>query len=274
MNKKINIGIVGCGAIGSSLAKTVKLQLSKQANLAAFYDFDSVKALKLAKGLRVNKGSVVNNLGALIKKSDLVIEAASAACSWDIAQKSLNKGRSVMIMSVGGVIERVTQLNNLAQKHNTHVYIPSGAIAGIDALKAAASGKIDKVTLTTYKNPLAFKGVRYVEESGINLSSIKSDKVLFSGPAVKAVKLFPQNINVAAVLSMAGIGAKKTIVKIVACPKAGKNIHQIEIESSAGKITTRTENVLHPENPKTSYLAVLAAVATLKQILVPVKIGT
>lgn len=274
MDKRIKIGIVGCGAIGSSLAKRVGKQLSSKAVLAAFYDFDSPKALKLAKGLGVGKNSIVNSLDELIKKSDLVIEAASAACSWDVAQKSLSKGRSVMIMSVGGIIDRVKKLNTLAEKYNAHVYVPSGAIAGIDALKAAASGKIDKVTLTTYKNPLAFKGVKSVEKSGIDLTKIKSDKVLYSGPAEKAVKLFPQNINVAAVLSMAGIGAKKTIVKIVASPKASRNIHQIEIESSAGKITTRTENVLHPENPKTSYLAVLAAVATLKQILVPVKIGT
>jgi len=274
MLNKIKIGIVGCGAIGSSLAKTVSSQLSKNADLVAFYDFDSAKALKLAKALGVKTNSVVNNLDSLINRSDLVIEAASAVSSWDIARKSLNKARSVMIMSVGGVIERVAQLNKLAQKHNAHVYIPSGAIAGIDALKAAASGNINKVTLTTYKNPQAFKGVKFIENSGIKLANIKSDKILYSGPAVMAVKLFPQNINVAAVLSMAGIGAKKTIIKIVASPKANRNIHQIEIESSAGKITTRTENVLHPENPKTSYLAVLAAVATLKQILVPVKIGT
>ncbi|MFZ2357253.1 MAG: aspartate dehydrogenase domain-containing protein, partial [Candidatus Omnitrophota bacterium] len=88
------------------------------------------------------------------------------------------------------------------------------------------------------------------------------------------VKYFPQNINVAAILSIAGIGAVKTKVRIVASPKISRNIHQIEITSEAGKVFTRTENVLHPGNPKTSYLAFLSAVATLKQILEPVKIGT
>jgi aspartate dehydrogenase len=106
------------------------------------------------------------------------------------------------------------------------------------------------------------------------LSGLKKDQVLFTGSAACAVKYFPQNINVAAVLGLAGIGAAKTRVRIIACPRVKKNIHEVLIESKAANIFTRTENVLHPQNPKTSYLAVLSAVATLKQILQPVKIGT
>jgi aspartate dehydrogenase len=98
--------------------------------------------------------------------------------------------------------------------------------------------------------------------------------VLFCGPAKEAVKYFPQNINVAAVLSLAGIGAGKTIVRIIASQAVNKNIHEISVEAQAGNIATRTENILHPENPKTSFLAVLSAQAVLKQILEPVKIGT
>ena len=92
--------------------------------------------------------------------------------------------------------------------------------------------------------------------------------------ASQAMKYFPQNINVAGVLSMAGMGKDKTLVRIIADPNTSKNIHQIDIESDAAKICTRTENVLHPQNPKTSFLAVLSAVATLKQILEPVRVGT
>jgi aspartate dehydrogenase len=177
-------------------------------------------------------------------------------------------------MSVGGVVDFSRRLSALAKKNGVKVYIPSGAIAGIDALKAARHGKIKKVILSTYKNPRSFKGVRYVDEKKIKLDKIKKDTVLFSGSAKEAVKLFPQNINVAAVLSIAGIGRDKTRVRIVASPSITKNIHQIEIESQAGKILTRTENTLHPDNPKTSYLAYLSAVATLKQLFEPVKVGT
>lgn len=273
MAKLLKIGIVGCGAIGSSLAKTVVQDFSGKAALAALLDIDAHKSRRLSK-LLSHKNLAVSSLKELIKRSDLVIECASAASSWGIARSVLSNGRDIMLMSVGGIVGHFKELSDLAKKKKSKVYIPSGAISGIDALKAAGRGKINKVVLTTRKNPLSFRGVKYIAEKGINLGAIRKEKVLFSGPAEEAVKYFPQNINVAAVLSLAGIGKKRTQVKIIASPKIKKNIHEIQIESEAAIITTRTENVLHPDNPKTSYLAVLSAIATLKQILEPVRIGT
>ncbi|MFA5287599.1 MAG: aspartate dehydrogenase [Candidatus Omnitrophota bacterium] len=273
MSLKLKIGIVGCGAIGSSLAKAVMQNFPKQAKLSALYDLDALKSKKLSKRFG-NMLLSVEGLNDLIKKSDLVIEAASAASSFGIAKSALILKKDVMIMSVGGVVKGFNILYKLAVSNNCKVYIPSGAISGIDALKAAGIGRIKKVTLTTTKNPLSFKGVKYVEGKRINLNKIAREKVLFSGKAANAVKYFPQNINVAAVLSLAGIGAKKTYVRIIASPKVIKNIHEIRIESAAADISTRTENILHPDNPKTSYLAVLSAIATLKGILEPIKIGT
>jgi len=115
---------------------------------------------------------------------------------------------------------------------------------------------------------------KFISEKKIKLGQIKKDRVLFHGAAEEAVRHFPQNINVAALLSLAGIGPRRTRVKIVASPRARANTHEIEIISEAANVTSRTCNVLHPDNPKTSYLAVLSAIATLKQILEPVKIGT
>lgn len=271
MPKKLKIGIVGCGAIGSSLAKVIVKDFSREAELAALYDINKQKSKKLSRAV---KKPMVNSLSQLIHKSGLVIESASAKSSWDIAKGALTKGRDIMIMSVGGLLGHDKELRNLARKYNSRVYIPSGAISGVDALKAADIGRINKVILTTRKHPLSFKGVRYIEDKGIRLDKIRKDKVLFFGPAKKAVKYFPQNINVAAVLSLAGIGPDKTLVKIIATPSVKKNIHEVQIQSEAAMIFTRTENILHPDNPKTSYLAVLSAIATLKQILGPVKIGT
>jgi aspartate dehydrogenase len=264
MPEKLKIGIVGCGAIGTSLAKAVCKDFKGQAALSGLYDLDSGKSRKLAHAVSRSSKLALPTLERLISSSDLVIEAASSFSSWGIAQKVLARGRQVMIMSAGGVASRLNDLGRLAKKNNSRVYIPSGAIAGVDALKAAQSGRIIKVTLTTRKNPRSFSG----------MLPLKKDKVLFSGPASRAVKLFPQNINVAAVLSLAGIGAKKTAVKIIASPRVKRNIHEVEVISEAGKVFTRTENIPHPANPKTSFLAVLSAIALLKQILVPVRIGT
>jgi len=271
--KRLKIGIVGCGAIGSSLAKTIVKDFSRQAQLAALYDIDEAKARRLSRVVSKN-GDLFFGLKRLISKSGLVIEAASAKSSWAIARAVLSAGRDIMIMSVGGVVDRAEGLERLARKYKAKVYIPSGAISGIDALKAAAVKKIKRVVITTRKHPLSFKGVAYVSAKGIALDKLKKDKVLFSGPAKEAVKYFPQNINVAAVLSLAGIGSRKTQVKIIASLKAKRNTHEIQIDSDSGRIFTRTENVLHPDNPKTSYLAVLSAIATLKQIVRPVVIGT
>jgi aspartate dehydrogenase len=260
---KLNIGIVGCGAIGSSLAKAIKKDFREEACLVALYDLDTFKAERLSMTVATGKKLAVNSLNKVIVRSDLVIEAASSLCSWEIAKKVLSGRRDIMIMSAGGIASRIKELTCLAKAGNSRVYVPSGAIAGVDALKAARVGRILKVTLVTRKNPAA-----------LNLKAIKKDKVIFSGPAEQAVKSFPQNINVAAVLSLAGIGAEKTLVKIIASPSVRRNIHEVEIISEAGRVFSRTENIPHPANPKTSFLAVLSAIATLKQILAPVRIGT
>jgi aspartate dehydrogenase len=272
-NIKLKIGIVGCGAIGSSLAKEIVVGLRDSACLVALYDIRPEKSQSLSKQLSKNTKFCVANLESLIKKSDLVIEASCAQAAWEIARKSLSSGRQVMVMSVGGMVGHLDQLFVLAAKFNAKVHLPSGAISGIDALKAANISEVQKVILTTRKHPDAFKGVEYVVNK-FNLRGLRKDKLLFAGTAAQAVKYFPQNINVAAVLGLAGIGMHKTKVRIIASPSAKKNIHEILIESVAAKILTRTENILHPENPKTSYLAVLSAIATLKQILQPIKIGT
>jgi len=271
--KRLKIGIVGCGAIGSSLSKEIVTSLCKDACLVALYDIKPQKAQALSRKLTRGIKLCVGNLNALIKCSDLVIEASSARASWEIASRALSSGRKVMVMSVGGMVGHLDQLYELTRKHSAMVYFPSGAISGIDALKAANIAGVRKVILTTRKHPNAFGGVEYVSKH-FKLTGLKHDKLLFNGSAAQAVKYFPQNVNVAAVLGLAGIGMRKTRVRIIADPKVNKNIHEIEIESKAAKIFTRTENILHPQNPKTSFLAVLSAIATLKQILQPIKIGT
>jgi len=274
MPKKLKIGIVGCGAIGTSLARKISKDFRKEAALVGLFDIDQEKSTRLFKSVSTSQSLVSASLKKLIQKSDLVIEAASAKASYDISRQAIAQGKDMMIMSVGGIIDDYPGLFAFAKRHKARVFIPSGAIAGIDALKAANIAGIEKIVLTTTKNPIAFSGVKYVMEKNINLKSIKKDLVLFSGSAHEAIKYFPQNVNVAAILSIAAQGKTSVRVKIIASPKVHKNIHEIQIMSRAGNIYSRVENVLHPDNPKTSYLAYLSAVAVLKQILEPVRVGT
>ncbi len=272
--KELKVGIVGCGAIGSSLAKAVIRDFKGHARVSALFDIDPEKSKILSRSISGDNKLVVDSLKGLIDRSSLLIEASSANASLKIAEFALKHGKDVLVMSVGGIIESCPRLMSLARANKANLYIPSGALSGIDALKSAGSGRIQKVTLTTTKNPISFKGVRYIMDRHIDLTKIRHAKVIFSGSAREAVKYFPQNINVAALVSIAGIGAKHTRVRIIASPFVKRNIHELEVVSSSGRIYTRTENVLHPDNPKTSYLAYLSAVRVLKQILEPVKIGT
>jgi len=271
MAKILKIGIVGCGTIGPILAKAVEKKFSSKAKVVAVCDIEKAKARQLAKKLKSSPS--VTPLKKLIGKSDLVIEAASAAISFDVVKKSIQAGKDVMIMSVGGLLGRPA-LNSMASKKNCRLYIPSGAICGLDGLKGASPAGIKQVTLTTRKPPMALDGAPYILKKRINLKSIKKETVVFSGSAKEATKAFPKNINVAAILSLAGIGAAKTRVRIIADPRMKRNVHQVDVEGGFGRLSTRTENVPSPGNPKTSYLAALSAIATLEGIVGSVKIGT
>ncbi len=273
VRKKLKIGLVGCGAIGSSLAKRILSDFSGKASLVAVNDLDRAKAEALSKACK-KSGPRVLNLGDLIKSSDLIIEATQAEAAFGIAKKAILAGKDILVMSVGGIIKHCHELRVLAQKKGARIFIPSGAIAGIDGLKAASCGKIKKVTLITTKPKMAFSGVDYIAQRNIRLNASKGDVLLFEGNAYDAIKAFPQNINVSATLSLGGIGPQETRVRIIASDKIPRNTHQVEIESDSGRIICRTENVIHPDNPKTSYLAVLSAVATLRQMLDPLNIGT
>lgn len=271
-NKKIRIGIIGCGTIGAQLARAIEKELSSQAQLSAVCDLDKNKAKKLSDSC-VSAPKVLS-IDAVIGACDLIIEAAAAEISASVAQKALGAGKDVMIMSVGGILGEASKLFALAQRKRGHLYLPSGAIAGLDAVKAAGLAKIKQATLTTRKPPAGLAGAPYLVERKIDLSRLKEEQVIFEGTAAEAIKGFPKNVNVCVTLSLAGIGPEKTRVKIIASPNSTANIHEIQLEGDFGKLTSRTENLPSPGNPRTSFLAYLSALATLKSILNPVKIGT
>ena len=268
---KLKVGIIGCGTIGSRLAKFIDESLDKEAVVSVLCDTDINKAKKLSAEIKSKPKTA--DIQELINESSLVIEAASASVSAQALKASIAAKKDIMIMSVGGLLGNENLLEE-AKKGNIRVYIPSGAIGGIDTVKAAGQAKIKSAKLITRKPPQGFKGAPYVIENKIDLDTIKQEKVLFEGTAKEAIKGFPANINVSAVLSLASIGAEKVRVVIMACPDSKANTHQVQLEGDFGKLTTITENVPCPDNPKTSYLAILSAIATLKQIFSSIKIGT
>ncbi|MFA6141734.1 MAG: aspartate dehydrogenase [Candidatus Omnitrophota bacterium] len=269
--KKIKVGIIGCGTIGAEIARACQNRLAAKIELFAICDSDEKKTADLNNSLK--KKTAVLKYNDIIEKSDFIVEAASAKISADVVKQCIGNKKPCLIMSVGGLLGN-EKLLDLARANDVNVYIPSGAVCGIDALKSASVGKIDSVTLTTRKPPSGLVGAPYLKEKNIDVSSIKSETVVFDGTAAEAVKGFPKNINVSAVLSIAGIGAAKTRVRIVTSPEYTKNIHEVDITGESGHITTRAENVPSKRNPKTSELAIFSAIATLEGVASSVRIGT
>lgn len=269
--KKLKVGIIGCGVIGSEIANACVTLLRDETELTALCDIDRKKSEGLSRA--VKKDIIVDSMEEVFNKSDLIIEAASSKISETVVTKAVEESKDVMIMSVGGLVKSGGLLEE-AKKRNIMVYLPSGALSGIDGLKAARLSRIEKVTLTTRKPIRGLEGAPYLKEKNIDINAIKEERVLFKGSPFEAIKGFPKNINVATILSLAGIGPEKTVVQIITSPQYTKNVHEVEITGDFGRITTKTENVPSRKNPKTSELAILSAIATLKGIVESVRMGT
>jgi len=257
------IGIIGCGAIGSRLALYIDKKLSCFANVVALCDIDSIKAKELS--FKIKSHPKVLSIENLIKQCDLIIESASVGISFTIVKTALKLNKDALVMSVGGLVKK--ELFSLLKNSKGVLYVPSGAIAGIDAIKAAHLYDLKRITLTTYK-PL--RGLR----GSLGKDKITKEQVIFKGSVKMAVKKYPKNINVAATLALAVRDFDKVRVKIITGPKIKRNSHKIFVESKAADLYTQTFNIPCPDNPKTSFLAVLSAQMLLEHIFSNFKIGS
>ncbi|MFT5206317.1 MAG: aspartate dehydrogenase [Candidatus Omnitrophota bacterium] len=267
----IKVGIVGVGAIGAELARRCVRDFKDEVRFVGIHDTDVSRVKALSKSLGLKR---TFTLKALIKQCDLVIEAASSAAAFNIAKQALTYGKDVMLMSSGGLIGNEKEIYELAASHRCCVYLPSGAVCGLDGLKSAQIGRVKRVELTTRKPPVSLRNAPHIIKKKIDLNTIKEETLVFEGTAAKAIIGFPQNVNISATLSLAGVGAQRTKVKIYACPGLEFHVHEVIIEGDFGSLYTRTQNKPSTINPKTSQMAILSAVATLKRILGNVKVGT
>ena len=259
------IALLGCGAIGTQIALAIDSG-KIPAILTHVYDASKDSAVELVSKLNT-KPEIVENSHLLSSHSvNIVVEAASQDAVKDIALSILQNKRDLMIMSVGALLDESIYdiLSDACKDFKKTIYLPSGAIAGLDGLKSVKD-ELDSLSISTTKHPRSLKGAKFFENSDINLDTINSSTIIFEGTAKEAVSLFPANINVAALLSLTGIGSEKTSVKIIADPNTDKNTHHIEAAGKFGKMTFTIENFPDPANPKTSRLAILSAIETLRK---------
>lgn len=261
------VGLLGCGTIGSQLALAVDSHKVANASLVALFDISENNLQNLKGKLHANSETYSDFERFLSSEADIVVEAASQSAARSFGKAVLESGKDLMVMSVGALANRdfLAELLQAATKKGCRIYVPTGAIAGIDAIRSVRH-LLESVTLTTTKSPKALAGAPFFETSKIKLGDITERTVVYEGNAANAVTAFPANVNVAAVLSLAGIGVDKTKVRIVADPKATTNQHEIFAAGSFGEIRITVNNMPSPENPKTSFLAVLSAIECLRSI--------
>lgn len=265
----MRVGIVGLGTIGQALARAID-RGEVAAQLTAVHSRTVEKAQAFAGTL--SRVPEVVDMAGLVARCDLVIEAATQAVLTVMAPSILEAGKDLMVLSVGALLDH-PEWSTLAARHGGRLYVPSGAIVGLDGLKGAGAGRIDAVTITTRKPPQGLAGAPYVEAHGIDVYVFRTETVLFEGSAREACKGFPANVNVAAAVSLAGIGPDRTRIRILVAPGNTRNMHDIEVEGEFGRLTTHIENI-PTDNPRTGKLAYLSAIAMLKQMVSPHHYGT
>lgn len=271
------IGIIGCGAIGQEIAIFLAKELKDKIKVYALADQDKQKASLLKQKLK-NKPLILDNQ-ALIKQVDLVVEAASKDCAKEVVAIAIKEKKDVVILSVGAIIENLNLVRQ-AKARGINIYIPSGAICGLDGLGALSLGTIKEITITTSKPPAGFKNSDYLKSKGLDLAKINKPKVIFRGKVEQAIRYFPQNINVAATLLLAANLGKRDInhnivnVCIQVNPKIKRNIHQIDIKAKEANFSLKIDNLPSKENPKTSMLTSLSVKYLFSKMFSELKLGS
>lgn len=263
------VAIGGLGAIGFPVAKALDHDPQGLA-LVAVAVADLTRAQ--AKTAMFNRPPRVVT-AAELAEADIIVEAAPASAFEQIVLPAIERGRTVVIASVGALVSRLDLIDR-ARHTGARILIPSGALAGLDAVRALALDNISTLTLETRKRPEGLAGAPYLLQHGIDASAIHEATCVFRGDALKAAIGFPSNANVAAALALAGIGAQNTRVEIWADPGITRNTHTIRLEADAARITVCVESVPATGNPRTSRLAPLSVLACLRGLTSTLRAGS
>lgn len=271
VSRPLTVGIGGFGAIGQKVAAALDSDGIEGLKLAAVSARDVDKARANMAGFR-NEVPVVP-LGELADLADVVVECAPASVFADVAEPAVERGRIFLPISVGALL-RHDHLVDRARLSGARIVVPTGALIGLDAVRAAAEGNISEVRLVTRKPPGGLAGAPYLLENNISVEGLNTAKKVFDGSARDGAAGFPANVNVAAALSLAGIGADETRLEIWADPEVNRNTHTITVEADSARFTMTIENVPTEENPKTGKITALSIIATLRRLGAPMTAGT
>jgi len=267
----LRLAVAGLGAIGMRVAQAVDAGDVEGIQLVAVSANDKERAAKRV--AQFETMPKVLALHELPEVADVIVECAPAAVFAELAEASINKGRCLMPLSVGALLNHPNLIER-AKATGAKIFVPTGALIGLDTVRAMAVGTIHSVTLQTRKPPGGLAGAPPVLANNIDISNLTEPLCVLRGSARDAARGFPANVNVAAALALAGIGPEETQVEVWADPTIDRNIQSVTIVSDSGEATMTMNNIPSGENPRTGRIVANSVIATLKRMTAPLVAGT
>ena len=263
------VGIVGCGAIGRTLLRAADAG-ELDVDLAGVTSRSRERAEEYLETLASPPPYL--ELPELVEQSSLIVETAGGHVVPPLAEAAFGAGKDLMVISVGALLEHPEVIEH-ARASGCRLYAPSGAIAGLDGIKSACQGRVDRIEMVSRKPLAALEGAPFLLENEIPITDLQEPEEVFFGTARQACLGFPSNLNVSAAVSLAGIGPDETMVRIVADPALNRNCHDITVEGEFGLLQIHIENI-PSENPKTGRLTALSIIRSVRDVVNPIRIGT
>ena len=264
----MKVGIAGFGTIGQSVAVALRRGI-EGLELAAVCSRDREKAKR-----NMARASVpVVGPRELAEACDVIVDCAPKSAFREIAEPALEAGRTLVTVSGAGLLQH-PEVIDLARSRGSRIVLATGALLGLDAVRAAAEGEIHQVRMISRKPPAALAGAPHLAEAGISIENLAAPLRVFEGSAREGARGFPANVNVAAALGLAGIGPDRTRLEIWADPSIDRNTHEIEVEADSARFSLRIENVPTAENPATGKITALSVIAALRGLTAPFRAGS
>jgi aspartate dehydrogenase len=263
------VAVVGLGPIGRKVVEALDQGMPGLVLVAVSVQDPAKHRDFLA---RLKKPPAILPIDGLAEVADLVIECAPSRLVRSIVSPFVSRGKTAVVLSAGALLEN-EDLIELAKQNGGQIVVPTGALIGLDAMTAAAEGKILSVRMVTRKPVTGLAGAPYLVQNNIDIERITEPLRIFEGTAREAAKGFPANLNVAVALSLAGLGPDRTTLEIWADPALTRNVHRVEVESDSARFSMSIENI-PSENPKTGRITALSVIAYLRKQHSALRVGT
>lgn len=266
----MSVGVVGFGTIGRRVVEALGESLPSL-HLTVIGVRNEERAREIREELGGDGPRIV--VEGVHELCDIVVDCAPSDAFMSTVLPALEAGRTVITVN-GTAILQHPDVVTLAERHGGRLILVSGAILGLDAVRAAAEGEIAKVTIVTRKPPKSLADAPRMIELGLDADALSEPVQMFAGSVREGALLFPANVNVAAAIALAGIGSDRTMLEVWADPALERNTHVVDVVADSARFSMSIESVPTESNPATGRLSALSVIAALRRLGEPLQVGT